>query len=210
MKTSKIYSKCFELITFLYGSLFVFLTSCGSNKLQISEYNFVYNGNSYVVRSSYCQNNPKSCNHLIGDNFIAVDLNQDRIMDKVTKGNISLLQVQEIYEYCLKQLEEKGKLTEIDKKNNEFIFEEENFSYIIKSFSTTENSFNEFTITNGNRDLKKQIVSMFVDYNADGNLDEFLKGGILLEDAQQMYNRIIEKGIELGKLHKVNKNVFVK
>lgn len=209
MKTSRINSnpvKSILVITFLT----LLLTSCGFNRLQIAEFDFVYNGTSYTVRSAYCPNNPKSCNHLIGDDFVAVDMNQDRIMDKVSKGNIELSRAQLIYDYCLNQLELMGKINEVGKKSIEYVLIESDYTFKIKSLSNGAKPFNQFTIEQLKSVLNESVISIFNDDNADGTLNEFLKGGILLDDAQKMYSRTIEKGLVQEKLYKVNNNIFVK
>ncbi len=65
-----------EPIIFIVGILLILvLTSCTASNLKVSEFKFVYDNQSYVVRSAYCSGNPESCNQLIGDKFIAVDMN---------------------------------------------------------------------------------------------------------------------------------------
>ena len=178
--------------------------------MRISEFNFVHNGNSYLVRSSYCPNNPKSCNQLIGDDFVSVDLNQDRIMDKVTKGNINLSEAQEIYEYCLNLLEREGKLNEISNKTNEFTLKESDYTFCIKSFFSNDSPFNQFTIVEKRAGFNQDRISIFIDHESDGKLNEVLKGGFLIETAQLMYKKTIDSGLKQGKLREVNENIFVK
>jgi len=209
MKTSRVNSNLIKSIFVIIFSTLL-LTNCGANRLQIAEFDFVYNGSRYLVRSAYCPNNPKSCNHLIGDEFVAVDMNQDRVMDKVTKGDINLSEAQLIYDYCLNQLEKTGKINEVGKKSIEFVLNERDYTFKIKSLSNGDKPFNQFTIEQLNSVLNESVISIFNDNNADGTLNEFLKGGILLDDAQKMYSRTIEKGLVQEKLYKLNENIFVK
>ncbi|MEE9430210.1 MAG: hypothetical protein V3V16_04160 [Melioribacteraceae bacterium] len=211
MKTSIVNLKLSKtILVTLTIFMFVFIASCGSNRLQIAEFDFVHNGNGYVLRSAYCPNNPKSCNYLIGNGFVAVDMNQDRIMDKITKGNIALSEAQQIYDYCLNQLEKTGKLNEIDNKSIEFILKESDYTLKIKSLSKDDKPFNQFTIVDVKLGIREAKISIFNDTNADGILNEFLKGNILIGDAQQMYNRTVEKGLKQGKLYKINESIIVK
>jgi len=180
----------------LFTLIIVTLTSCRSTELKVAEYDFVYQGNSYVIRSTYCPDNPRSCNKLIGNDFVAVDMNQDRIMDKITKGNISLLEAQEIYDYSLDMLEKAGKLNEIDKTSKQFELKDSEYTFYIKSFGIeNEEPFNEFTVVDKKAGLNQYKTSIFIDHGANGKLNEVLKGGILLEDAQKMYTSTIDTGL---------------
>ena len=201
MKTSKLIVQ-YKFIIFLLTILFLpFLTGCHSPELKVSEYEFVYKGKSYVIRSSYCPDNPRSCNQLIGKDFIAVDINQDRIMDKIKKGNISLSEAQEIYDYSLNLLEKAGKLSEIEKDSKQYETSEGEFTFTIKTFSSNgDNHFAEFRITDRRSGLGQFKESIFIDDKADGNLDEIVKAGFVLEEAQKLYSKTIEKGIKQMKL----------
>ncbi|GBD91582.1 hypothetical protein BMS3Abin04_02314 [bacterium BMS3Abin04] len=186
------------------------LSGCSSSRLKVAEYEFVYNGDNYVLRSTYSPGNPESHNSLIGRNFVAVDINQDGTMDKVIKGNITLSEAQEIYDYSLGMLEKQGKLNEINKKSKEFIFNKSYYKFSIKSFSSKSGPFNEFTVVNKKPSLYSFKTSIFIDRGADGKLDEILKGGILLEKAQKMYNETISEGLKKSKLVKKEGIILVK
>ena len=137
-------------------------------------------------------------------------MNQDRIMDKVSKGDIELSEAQLIYDYCLNQLELSGKINEVGKKSIEYVLNEPDYTFKIKSLSNGDKPFNQFIIQQPKSVLKKSVISIFNDNNADGTLNEFLKGGILLKDAQKMYSKTIEKGLVEEKLYMLNENIFVK
>jgi len=194
----------------LWMALLLILSGCSSSKLRVAEYEFIYNGKNYILRSSYSPGNPKSYNRLIGSNFVAVDINQDGTMDKVIKGNIALSEAQEIYDYSLSMLEKQGKLNQIDKKPKEFTLNKSNYKFRIKSFSPKDGPFNEFTIVNKNPSLYNYKTSMFIDRGADGKLDEVLKGGILLQKAQKMYSETISEGLKRSELVKKEGIILVK
>jgi len=192
-------------------SITLLCNNCSTPKFSISEYEFSYNNQSYLLKSAYCQDNPESCNQLIGDNFIAIDMNQDRIIDKITKGKISLAEAQEIYDYCLASLEKEGKLNEVNRDNKSFVFNDSEYNYEIKSFHPDLNSaFNEFYITDKKNGPNYSKTSVLIDHNADGKLDELLKGGILTDGAQSHYNKVIEIGLKQEKLIKINSLIVVK
>lgn len=185
----------------------IILYGCATSELRISEFKFKYNNEDYIVRSAYCPNNPESCNQLIGNNFMAIDLNLDRIIDEISMGKIKLAQAQKIYDYSLLLLEKRGKLNTINENYESFIFNDKLYKYEIKSFiSVIKPSFNEFKIES----KKGKAISVYIDHHADGKLDEVVKGIIKIQDAQSFYRTVIEKGIELGKLIKSNGTVVSK
>lgn len=190
----------------IIGSLF---TSCSSSDLKVSEFKFQYNNKDYIVRSAYCSGNPRSCNHLIGDDFIAVDMNQDRIIDKIDKGNIALAEAQEIYDYSLNLLAQQNKLNEINRRNDNFILDDRDYHFEIRSFFPDfGDPFNEFTITNKKEGWNVK-VSVLLDEKADGKLDELLKGNISIDEAQKHYESVINQGLTNNGLRKSNGSIVV-
>ena len=187
------------------------LTNCFSSELKISQFEFRYNNQDYLVRSAYCSGNPESCNQLIGKEFVAVDMNQDRVIDKITRGAIALVEAQEIYDYCLNLLEKENKLSEVSRENNIFLLREADYDYEIKTFYPKgSDSFNEFTVTDKKEGSDYNKVSILIDYKADGTLDVLLKGGVLVEEAQAHYHRVIVKGLTTDKLKKEGDTIVVK
>ncbi len=211
-KISRIRHNIFEPTLILINiTLILIFTSCVSSELRVSQFEFIYNNQNYIVRSAYCPGNPESSNQLIGDNFLAVDMNQDRVIDKITSGDISFAEAQEIYDYCLNLLERENKLGEVNRENKKYTLSELDYNYDIKTFYPKINSpFNEFTITDkrGGRDY--HIVSILLDEKADGLLDELLKGGVLINEAQVDYDRVLLKGLKSKGLKKVNGSIFIK
>lgn len=185
-------------IRFIIFFTFLFISACSSN-LHIYEYNFIYKGKSYVIRSAKQSQKANFGNQLIGDSFIAVDIDQDRIIDKISKGNISLADAQEVYDYCLESLERSGKLKEIKNEQKEYHTTIKDYSFVIKCFSCKDDvPFTQFIITyfreNGNK------ISVYIDKNSDLTLDETLKGNMKLLKAQKLYDKVVKKGITRNKL----------
>ena len=186
------------------------LSGCSASKLKIAEYDFVYNGTKYTLRSAYCPDNPNSCNSLIGQKFVAVDENLDGIIDKVIKGKIALSKAQEIYDYSLNMLKRQGGLKEIDKSSKEYTRKKSGYVFSIKSFFSEENPFNQFKIIDKTGLPGSYKESVYVDKGADGKLDEVLKGGFLRKTAQQMYAETISAGLKESKLIKKDGIILVK
>ncbi|MEN8192251.1 MAG: hypothetical protein ABFS12_05510 [Bacteroidota bacterium] len=212
---SKIYYK-FPLV--IYQNLiivFVLLLLIGctasEKQMQVAQFKFEYEGNHYLIRSLYCPNNPRSCNHLIGDDFVAVDLNQDRIIDEVIRGDITTNKAQIIYDYSLNLLERDNKLIKVQNNSEElkYIFKRQNFIFEITTYILEIGEpFNQFKVVD-NR-LGKKRISLFNDLKVDGRLDEKLSGSCLIVDAQKYYEETIEEGLIANKIVRVENTVRVK
>ena len=175
----------------LFNFILLFL-SCSTSEMKVSEFEFQYNNKTYIIRSAYCPGNPESCNQIIGEDLIAVDQNQDRIIDKIIKGNISYFEAQKIYDHCLNYLEKQNKLNTVNSKTKTFTWKTGEFTYEIKTLHNLEElPLNEFSII----DPTQNRISVFMDRNADGILDEILRGEIELNEAQKTYKKIISLGL---------------
>ena len=193
-------------------SLLSFISmSCISSELRIAEFEFQYKNVDYKIRSAYCPDNPESCNQLISDKFVAIDINQDRIIDEIAGGNATLSEAQEIYDYCLNLLENQNKLSQIQKDDKSFTFSNYEFNFEIRTlYVKTNEPLNEFAITDKRTKGREYMVSVFTDHQADGILDEWLKGILQLKEAQLMYGQAIEKGLLDKKLMQINNTIIVK
>jgi len=69
--------------------------------------------------------------------------------------------------------------------------------------------FNEFKIMDKRQMVSPQIIVM-IDQNADGILDEVLKGAVTPAEVQSQYTEVIEAGLQKGELIKVNSTILVK
>ena len=175
-----------KFLVTLLSSVFILLISisCSSSDpdLQVAGFRFTYEGNNYYIKSIYCPNNPKSCNHLISNDFEALDINQDRVIDKIIRGDATIAEAQRIYSYALNLLEEENRLSAIKNNTEEFIYTitKLNIHFEITSFTTeVGDPFNQFRVVQ-NRFGSEQDVSLFNDLKADGTLDEKLSGSFSL------------------------------
>lgn len=197
---------------FVYLLLFIIFTNCSSveKNMRVSQFDFIYEGENYIIRSSYRPDDPASSNEIIGNNFIAVDFNQDRFMDKVIKGDIPLSKAQEIYDYCLSILERQNKLEEVNRKVFEYFVRKADFDYTITTFYGKNGiPFNEFKITD-KRKIFTTETNIYNDTNADGILNDIIKGNMKIEYAQIEYEKIIQKGLKENELLKSNDMILVK
>jgi len=205
-----------KLLTTFCSTVFIFLVffSCSSlnQDLRVSGFRFTFEGNDYYIRSIYCPNNPQSCNHLIGKDFEAVDMNQDRVIDKIVKGDVTIHETQEIYSYSLDLLERENKLSVINKDTKEFRYtiKKPNLIFEITSFQpAVGDPFNQFKVIQQRGGIG-QDISLFNDIKADGSLDEKLDGTILIVDAQKYYQETIEEGVRDNKISRVDDLIRVR
>jgi len=97
------------------------------------------------------------------------------------------------------------------RSGHKFIFNDSEYNYQLVSFHPKNNSpFNEITITDKRKGLGYYKVFLLIDNEADGELDEILKGGIPLKEAQTHYIKIIEEGLASSKLEKTNGYILCK
>ena len=67
---------------------------------------------------------------------------------------------------------------------------------------------NEFIIIENRRVVCPEI-SITIDHDAEGTLNEVLKGSVSLQDAQMRYTKAIETGLQTGALVQVENRVIV-
>ncbi len=196
------------------GILFcIFMSySCAHKKpdLSVAFYYFDYNGENYRIRSISSKDKALSCNELIGGKFLAKDYDQDRFIDEITLGDISLSEAQKIYECALTMLTMENKLHEVTPKVNRYQHVNFKYNYEIKSFRPNNaNPFNEFRIIN-NRQLVNPQIIISIDKNANGTLDKIVEGTMLLEKIQTKYSDVIKKGLKNNKLIEIDNMILVK
>ena len=188
------------------------LGGCASQKPEIraSQYRFNYDDEAYRLRSISSENTAEFYNELVGANFVAVDFDQDRILDRILLGEVSLTEAQKIYEHGLEKLAKENKLEVRVPRVNRYVHEKNNFRVEIRSFRPANaEQFNEFIITD-NRPVACPETIIIVDHHADGTLDETLKGTATPEELQSQYAKSIEAGLQKGELIKVNHAILVK
>ena len=204
-----------KMVSIFFGaillSIFLFY-GCAPQKpqLRVSQYRFNFEDDTYRIRSISSTDKSQSYNEIIGEKFVAADYDQDRIIDCILLGEASLNEVQKIYEYGLNEVSKEKKLQVRNPDIDRYLLEQNDIQLEIRSFRPTNaQPFNEFRIAD-NRPLVRPEIIIVVDHNADGNLDEVLKGSISLDKAQSQYAEAIAAGLQKGELIKVNGKILVK
>ncbi len=201
--------KVFILLTGFLLCIFLF-HSCVSSKPRagVSQYLFTYDDEGYRIRSISSSDKTKSYNELIGKNFVAADIDQDRFIDQISLGEISLSEAQKIYNYGLTMLSKESKLVEIGPRVNQYLHENLKFDYEIKSFRPVNaDPFNEFKIINKHSISKE--VAILIDQKANGILNAVITGSVTVEEVQSKYSEVLKAGLEKGKLNKVDDKILV-
>jgi hypothetical protein len=190
---------------------FIFIKCSGTRPpSSVAQYQFIFNSEEYRIRSIYIAERNERYNELIGRTFLAVDFDQDRIIDRISIGTARLTEAQKIYDYGLEMLTKENRLKELTPANHKYTEEKADLYLEIKSFYP-ENSkpFNQVKIIS-----KKQIVYpefiVAIDNEADGVIDEILKGTISLEKIQKYYSDLIESGLSKNGLVKTDGSILVK
>jgi len=213
MSTNDRFLSCLNIFaSFGFLALLGVLCGCASTKPTVTaaQYRFTLNDEVYRIRSITSSDNSLSYNELLGEKFLAIDFDQDRIIDRITIGTIELADAQNIYDYGLLLLSQENKLQERSPENHKYIYDDPNFYIEIKTFRPAGASpFNEFKITN-KQPVIEPVMIVALDGNADGTLDKILKGTETLEKLQTKYAEAIENGLRKNGLIKVNGMILVK
>lgn len=194
------------------GVVILIFSNCSTVKplTTASSYRYTMDDEVYRIRSISSVDNGGSYNELIGSDFVAVDFDKDRILDKISLGEGDLAKSQIIYEYGLNLLKEKDKLQICHIEKVDYTQENSEFDYQIKSFQPAgEKPFNQFKIIRKHELRATEVV--LIDQNADGSIDNVLKGPVDdIGDYQERYNYVLKAGLEKHKLEKMGDNILVK
>jgi hypothetical protein len=188
------------------------LSGCAAKlpKLLVTQYRFKFNDESYRLRSISSKDSVKSYNELIGGKFLAVDYNQDGVLDHIRLGDVDQSETQKIYEYGIDALAKENKLQVRNPDVERYAYENDNKQYEIISFQPADaRPFNEFKIIQTTSSATPNII-IVCDQNADGTLDDILIGGVAVEKLQSQYQDAVTTGLQTGRLQKVDGTILVK
>lgn len=175
-----------------------------------AQYRFTMADKIYRIRSIRSPEKSQSYNELIGEKFLAVDYDQDGVLDAVVLGDVTLAEAQQVYDFGLNAVQQEHKLEVRNPTINGFILDQDNFRLEIRTFRPPGAApFNQFKIID-NRQVVQIEMQVFIDRNADGVLDEGLKGVVIAEKHQALYTQMIQRGLALGQLLKMNGMILVK
>jgi hypothetical protein len=197
------------LTGFVFFMLLFYGCYTAKSQFYVSQYIFNYEGEKYRIRTIHSGDHKISYNELIGKNFVAADFDQDRIIDQVTMGETDLSKVQQIYEYSLTMLTKENKLQETTPDIQRYYQQNTLADYEIKSFRPLNSDpFNEFKIIDKQSTVPN--ISIYTDLQADGTLDDTMKGTNLTPEIQAKYEDVLATGLQNNKLVKINHAILVK
>ena len=193
------------------GLFLLLINNCASTKGQtkVSQFRFTYNDQVYRIRCISLENENKCYNEIMGKGFIALDLDQDRNVDHIKIGDIAIDEAQLIYDFGLNLLASENRLKEREDISKQYVYENDDYVFKIRSFRPeNSNPFNELKI------FDKQYESLpetgiMIDQNADGSLDDVLKGSLVINAFQKKYTDILDKGLKKAKLVKRDNMILV-
>jgi len=192
-------------------SIFV-LGGCAGQQREFnaSMYRFQFNDEGFRIRSISASDTSLSYNELIGENVLAVDFDQDRILDYIALGEMRLPEAQKVYETGLNRIAMENLLRVRAPNVHRYVHESNGVRVEIISFQPSGGSpFNEFKMID-QRSVATPEDVVLVDKNADGTLDAVLKGSADLESMQSRYQEAIDAGLQKQELVKVDGAILVK
>ncbi len=201
-----------SVILFGFGLMIFMFNGCTGSRppVSASSYQFSFKNQDYQIRSIASVDVRESCNELKANNLLAIDFDQDGIIDRVVLGNLTLSEAQQIYDYGLDKVAKENKIQERVPVLNYYVHENADYDYEIRSFQPINSQpFNQFKVIDKRPMIPSQLV-IIVDQNADGNLDEVLVGITTPEQYQAKYAEILKEGIQKNKLVKTDNMILVK
>ena len=199
------------IIFFVFSAFILLLINCAATKspAKVSQFRFTYNDQVYRIRCISMEEEQKCYNEIMGKGFIALDMDQDRTVDLIKIGDITIEEAQMVYNYGLELLAKENRLKEREDETNQFVHETNDYIFKIRSFQPDNSKpFNELKIFEKKYDSYPELGIM-VDNNSDGSLDEVLKGLVVISDFQEKYTQILQTGLRKGQLIKVDNMILV-
>lgn len=161
-----------------------------------TEFSFQFNNELYEI-ISISDPSGEGYNYLIkeedGESVLrSMDTDQDGYIDLVQYGGISIDEANVIYAYGIQQAIDQQKF-KARKTQRKFTLTEDTKEYVIQTFGYyTDVLYNQLTIT----DLETDSTEIYLDMNADGELDNIEEGDRTLESAQKIYQKVIQAGLD--------------
>lgn len=173
------------------------MLGCSSSKYlpTRTDFTFEFDQQSYLIISISAPTG-EGYNYLIryeGEESVlrSMDTNQDGILDLVQYGELTLNEANKIYTYGIQQAIAQQKF-KARKDKRIFNHTEENLKYTLETIGFySDLLYNRFEITN----IITGENELFFDMDADGKLDKIEQSDRTLEDARELYRKIIQVGM---------------
>ena len=196
----------------LYMAVLCMFIACRSFKpqIQVGGFNFDYNGKICRIEGvtpNYQEGyNILTCRDQGKLVFKAVDSDQDGALDDILAGTIALEEAEKIYQAGLDYGYKSG-LIHQRTLVREFEYQEAQVLYRIATLILLRGeTYNKFQVI---PPALSGPAAVLIDEGSDGELDRMEKGHGSLKDYQDIYQHVIEKGIRVGKIKRVNSQYIV-
>jgi len=180
------------------------------NIVEVGGYSFTYKGMEYRIQSvtptlseGYNILSQRENDKLV---LKAIDKEQDGILDEVSAGNLSLNEADEIYHVGIAEGERLGYI----KKRTfarEYRYQDDLRTYLLATYVLAfGDTYNKLTVIDRTIFKANEVV---IDKDADGKLDEVQEGIESLGFYQKYYDLIIERGMRINRIRKINGKIIV-
>ncbi|CAN5381913.1 hypothetical protein BH23BAC3_BH23BAC3_15150 [soil metagenome] len=124
--------------------------------------------------------------------FRVIDYNQDGTLDRIITGSIDLMDANTIYQEGIRQAMEQDRFREVE-QFREYEITYNNYRMVIQSVSEGRTIYqNRFLIY----DTDWILIGVFWDEDSNGELTRIDMGDIELNDAQLLYDEILQRASE--------------
>ncbi len=183
----------------------IMLAGCAASRpvIEIGGYSFEFQGSTYRIQSV----NPTS---KVGYNILArregdrdvvlgLDYDQDGVLDGVVEGQLSLQEASRVYGEGIAEGERLG-IVRSRVQTQEFRTVINQYTYVLVTYHLAVGDvFNKLTILT---EYYAPEVAILLDLGADGRLDTIEKGDKDLEHYQSLYEQVLQRGMQFGRVVK--------
>ncbi|HBQ61127.1 MAG TPA: hypothetical protein DD671_16280 [Balneolaceae bacterium] len=135
-----------------------------------------------------------------------LDMDQDGILEVIQFGGLGLTEANLIYAAGIQKAMEAGKFRNRE-GSRKFEFAENDTLFTIETIGHyVDHIYNKFTIV----DLRNNSKTTFLDHDSDGQLDAAEAEKANLQRAQNVYSRILQRGIDQAQIYRSDKKYMVK
>lgn len=135
-----------------------------------------------------------------------LDMDQDGILEVIQYGELDLNEANMIYSIGIQKAMEAGKFTNRE-GSRKFEFTENDTLFTVETIvHYVDQVYNKFTIV----DHRNDTITTFLDHNADGELDSGEAESANLQRAQNLYTRILQRGMSDAQILLSEKKYIVK
>jgi len=194
--------------TFTAAVCIILLIGCATTPykmIEIGGYAFYYEGKTYQIES-ITPKTSEGYNYLtqhVGNQLVmrAIDKEQDGMLDQVLTGKIGIEEANQIYSKGITMGQAKGKIKGRNFTRS-YTTSDILHNYTLKTYILAVGEiYNQFTVEK--RETTEENA-VWVDKDADGNLNTLQTGLNDIERYQMMYKRILDLGIARGKIVETN------